>query len=360
VRRSGKIVLCQSLAEIEYLDCKLPSVLRQLEDPERFLRRHSGRPLALDEIHRLPDPANWLKIAADHFPNTRIVATGSSALAIQSRIRDALTGRKAEVWLTPMNHADLDAFASLNEQALEHRLLRGGLPGFFLGGEPGSVSYREWIEDFWARDLIEHIRLDRRFAFLRLFDLLAQQSGGIFEATRLARPCEVSRTTIQTYLRVLETMLLATVVRPFASHPTREIVSAPKVYLFDTGFVCHAQGFASLRPRDAGVLWEHYVLNELQSCAGEWSPHYWRDKQQHEVDLVLTRPGARPLAVECKWSPGAFEPRGLAAFLRLYPESEAAVVCPFLSSREFEKEIAGRAVRFLELPGLIRRLTTAS
>ena len=63
------------------------------------------------------------------------------------------------------------------------------------------------------------------------------QSGGIFEATRFAHPCEVSRGTISNYLAVLETTHVAHVIRPFSTHRPTEIISAPKVYAFDTGFV---------------------------------------------------------------------------------------------------------------------------
>ncbi len=80
VRRSGKTVLCRTLADIEYFDCELPRVRRLMEDPEEFLRGLKGRRVVLDEIHRLGDPSQLLKIAADHYTDVRIVATGSSTL----------------------------------------------------------------------------------------------------------------------------------------------------------------------------------------------------------------------------------------------------------------------------------------
>jgi len=61
-----------------------------------------GRRVVLDEIHRLGDPSQLLKIAADHYPDVSIVATGSSTLGASKKFRDTLTGRKAEVWLTPL------------------------------------------------------------------------------------------------------------------------------------------------------------------------------------------------------------------------------------------------------------------
>ncbi len=94
----------------EYLDCELPSVRRRLEDPESFLEERRGATVVLDEIHRLPDAAQLLKLAADHFPTTRVLATGSSTLGASARFRDTLAGRKREVWLTPMVHADLEVF----------------------------------------------------------------------------------------------------------------------------------------------------------------------------------------------------------------------------------------------------------
>ena len=110
VRRVGKTILCQSLPDVEYFDCELPRTRRLMDDPEGFLDSLRGRRLVLDEIHRLPNSAELLKIAADHHPTTRIVATGSSSLQASERFRDTLAGRKAEVWVTPMNEADRRAY----------------------------------------------------------------------------------------------------------------------------------------------------------------------------------------------------------------------------------------------------------
>ena len=265
VRRVGKTVLARSLPEARYLDCELPSTRAFLADPEVFLRSVQGHTIVLDEIHRLEDPSGLLKVAADHFPSIRVLATGSSTLGASSRFRDTLTGRKAEVWLTPMTMGDLEDFATTD---LPRRLLRGGLPEFFLAGSLPSAGFEEWTSAFWARDILELFRLERRASFLRLFELLMVQSGGIFEATAFAKRCEASRTTVANYLAALEAAFAMHVVRPFAEGGRAEILSAPRVYGFDTGFVCHARGITELRPGDAGGLWEHLVLNELHAHVG--------------------------------------------------------------------------------------------
>lgn len=349
VRRVGKTVLCRSLPGVSYFDCELPRVRRMLEDPQAFLEDHRGKRLVLDEIHRLPNPSEVLKIAADHFPGTRVLATGSSTLGASARFRDTLTGRKEEVWLTPMILADLEDFGRPD---LRHRLLRGGLPPFFIAEELPERDFQEWLDAYWAKDVLELFRLERRYSFQRLVELLMAQSGGLFEATPFARACEVSRPTIANYLAVLEATFVAHVVRPFAAGGSAEIVSAPKVYGFDTGFVCYHRGWHDLRPDDLGLLWEHLVLNELHAHAGRGAIHYWRSKHGNEVDFVLVARGRAPAAIECKWSAGEFDAASLRAFRNRYPSGPNFVVAADLETA-FSRRYGDLVVRFVSLRGLI-------
>lgn len=339
------------MPEVEYFDCELPRVRRAMEDPEAFLDGLRGKRVVLDEVHRLPNPSEFLKIAADHFPTTRVLATGSSTLGASRRFRDTLTGRKTDLWLTPMIQADLADFA---EPDLVHRLLHGGLPPFFLAKTPPERDFQEWMDSYWARDVQELFRLQRRASFQRFVELLLAQSGGIFEATRFAAPCEVSRTTITNYLAVLEATAVALVLKPFSSRRANEIVAAPKVYGFDTGFVCAYRGWTKLRPEDLGRLWEHYVLNELSAQVPVADLRYWRDKQGHEIDLIWTRRGRNPVAIECKWTARDFDPAGLLTFARAYPKAEILVVAPD-ARPAFTREISGVRVRALTLEALVAR-----
>jgi uncharacterized protein len=323
VRRVGKTVLCQSLAEARYLDCDLPSVRRELEDPESFLKSAGEGILVLDEIHRLSDPALVLKIAADHFPALRIVATGSSTLGASAKFRDSLAGRKAELWLTPLCEAD-DSFPGYADR--NRRFLNGGLPGLFLSEFRDDRDYSEWMEAFWARDILELFRLERRSSFLKLAELLFAQSGGRFEASSFAAPCGVSRPTIMNYLGVLEATYLIHVIRPYHGGGAAEITATPLVYGFDTGFVAWAQGLHEIPPKDRGFFWEHLVLNELMARLQSRDIRTWRDKQGREVDFIWAPRGRSPTAIEVKWSAEAFDPRGMRAFRAIHPEGRNLVV----------------------------------
>lgn len=356
VRRVGKTVLCESIPDTQYYDCEQASVRREMEDSETFLKSVDGKRVVLDEVHRLPNPSELLKIAADHFPKTKIVATGSSSLHAFLKFKDTLTGRKTEVRLTPMIHADLEEFGQTD---LKHRLLRGGLPPFFLSQDYPKGEFQEWMDSYWAKDIQELFRVEKRASFQKFLELVISGSGGIFEASHYAGPSDISRPTVANYLAVLEDTRVAHVIRPYSTYKPTEIVSAPKVYAFDTGFVCHYRGWHTLRGEDLGYLWEHYILNEIHAQAPLIKVHYWRDKRGHEIDFVLVPWGKSPITVECKWSANNMETRNLIAFRKAYSEGENWLVLPNVE-RPFKRHHDRLEWDCIGLPEFIRRLEKLS
>jgi len=358
VRRAGKTTLARAIEGAAYYDCELLRVRRALEDPELFFRGIGSQKIVLDEVHRLPNPSEVLKVAADHFPNLRVLATGSSTLGAREKFRDTLTGRKRDVWLVPMIAADLVDFGRVD---VTHRMLHGGLPPFFLSSRLDDKDFEEWMSSYWAKDLSELFVVDKKSAFMRFVELVFSQSGGIFNAQALAVPCEVSRPTVQAWLSILETTLLATTLRPYHGGGATEIKSQPKVYAFDTGFVAYFKGWDTLRDDDRGYLLEHLVLAEIAARFGVTRLHFWRDKQKHEVDFVLELGRRRDaVAIECKSAAARFDPSGLKAFRRRHPRGRNVVVT-LRSTERFEKRFDDLVVEFLpylDLPGWLDALRT--
>jgi predicted AAA+ superfamily ATPase len=273
-------------------------------------------------------------------------------LGASARFKDTLTGRKSDLLMTPMTISDL---ADFGREDLSRRFLRGGLPPFFLEDNPPERWFQEWLDAFWAKDIQELFRLERRHSFQKFLELLMTQSGGIFEASRFARPCELSRTTISNYMAVLEATFVVSVLRPFTTHRPAEIVAAPKVYGFDTGFVCYFKGWHELRSDDVGILWEHLVLNEIQAQLQTRRVHYWRNKGGNEVDFILAGRGKKPIAIECKWSASNFDPAGMQAFRRHYEKGENYVVVNDVD-RTVRRSFGNIEVILTNISGLIRAL----
>lgn len=324
VRRVGKTTLSRNLPAVAYFDCELPRVRRLIdEDPQGFLEQAGPGRLILDEVHRVSRPSELLKIAADHFPHLRVLATGSSTLGASHRFRDTLAGRKRHLHLAPVLFSELSTFGISD---LKTRLFHGGLPENLASKSFPEKDFGEWMDAFWARDIQELFRLEKRTAFMRLLELLLTRSGQLCELSRLASACGASRQTLSNYLGVLEATGAVHVLRPFANNPQKEIVSMPKVFGFDTGFVCYARGWRDLRHEDLGGLWEHLVLDELRARFAPERLFYWRDKQKREVDFILAERGKPPLAIECKWKLKSGQTKHFSAFQHLYPDARFILV----------------------------------
>lgn len=355
VPQSGKSVIAQNLPQIEYFDCTSPTVRRALEHPiELFASIGEGR-IALDGVERLVEPIKLLTLARQSFPNLQIVATSLLPVSMAAGKHDITNERVEDIWLTPMVSADL---ADFQQADLQHRFLRGGLPPFFLCDTFPERQFQTWLDEFWKTTIMEHYRLERRASFEKFAEMLLADSGEIFEATRYAEPCGVSRTTITHYLEVLEETYLVSLLRPFHSRRSTEIIAAPKAFGFDTGFITFHRGWNQLRRSDLGPLFKHYVLNELHASLQTRQFYYWKDKRNHEVDFIFARRIAVPTAIGCAWSAAEFDPVGLQAFRRQYPTGENLVVCHDVT-QPFLKTMGKITAKFVPLHQLVDELLAA-
>ena len=327
VRRVGKTTLTKMLADAIYINCDLPSVQRALEEPELFLDNQvAGSKLIFDEVHRLRDPSQLLKIAADEYPQLKILATGSSTLAATRKFRDSLTGRKQAIHLFPVLWDECADPFGIHD--LDRRLLHGGLPEPLLATRKDPEFFSEWIDSFYARDILELFGIRNRQGFLSLFRLLLRQSGGQLDYSQLANLSELSRPTVKAHIEAMQIAHAVHLLRPFHGGGKREIVSRPKCYAFDTGFVSFEKGWDSIRDDDRGLLWEHLVLDTLRFHFSEENIFYWQDKSHREIDFVIRRERDRVDIVECKINPDKLNVAPVLAFRKLYPRGENMIVSP--------------------------------
>ena len=357
VRRTGKTTLSRMIEDALYLNCDLPSTLSRLTDPEAFYGSLAANTrLILDEIHRLPDPSMVLKVAADAYPSLRILATGSSTLAATTKFRDTLTGRKTTIYLPPVLWTECPGFGV---SALDKRLLHGGLPEQLLADRMDTAFFSEWIDSFYARDVQVLFGIRNRTGFLDLLHLLMRQSGGQIDYSGLSSDCGLSRPTVVAHVEAMCIAHALFLLRPFHQGGKRELTKRPKAYVFDTGFVAFARGWAEIRDDDRGILWEHLVLDNLRSAVDPAQLFYWQDKSGREVDFVLRRPGGQVDAIECKVNADKVPTENLVAFRSAYPKGDNTVVSPGIRD-PYTRSVDGITIRFESLSSLCQTCGTAS
>jgi len=298
-----------------------------LKDPTGFAAGLE-RPVAIDEVQRAPDLLLAIKRIVDRDTSPgQFLLTGSANVLTAPRILDALTGRTDLVVLWPLAQSELEG----STDNLVDRLFTGlppmidgapvGLSGWvqraLLGGfpevrtrPPGRLRSR-WFEAYLAslvqRDLRELSDAQKLGEMPRLIRVLASQASGLFVADRLAQRVGLSARTIQSYVRLLETVFVVKSIpawRPGIS--TRERL-APKLMLGDTGVLAHLLGVRDERaagdPQVVGRLYENFAAMEVVKQLS-WAEHqadlYHYRRDRREVDLVLEGPDGAIVAIEAK------------------------------------------------------------
>jgi len=165
-----------------------------------------------------------------------------------------------------------------------------------------------------------------RTGFLKLLQLLFLQSGGILDVTSMSKESGLSRPTVMSHIEALTVAHAIYPVFPFFGGGQREIVKRPKVYAFDTGFVCYSNGWDNIRETDRGILWEHLVLDMLRVKYGE--VYYWQDKLKNEIDFVVKDRGGNVNIFECKINANKFSLKSLKKFRDFYPKGINYCISP--------------------------------
>jgi len=125
--------------------------------------------------------------------------------------------------------------------------------------------------------------------------------------TNLSNELGLRRETVEHYLAVCERLYLVRRLQPWRRNHTSRLIKTPKVHLVDSGLTATLTGLAAAdwsAQRDRfGHLLESFVVQQIIAQAG-WTDadlRFWhyRDKDQVEVDLVITR-GAETWGIEVK------------------------------------------------------------
>jgi hypothetical protein len=200
------------------------------------------------------------------------------------------------------------------------------------------------MDSYYARDILELFRVRNREGFLGLMKFLFMQSAGILDISNVARACGLSRPTVMTHIESLAVAHAIYIVSPFFGGGKKEIIKQPKIYAFDTGFVCFLKGWNEIRDSDRGLLWEHLVLDMLRVKYRK--VQYWQDKGNSEIDFIVSDDEGNMHAIECKINPEKFSATALYKFRQYYPIGKNYCCSPHIKT-PYLLQFNGLTVEFL-------------
>jgi hypothetical protein len=230
---------------------------------------------------------------------------------------------------------------AVRRRLVEERFVRhvtiGGYPRVWLSETP-EVILTDLVEAIILRDASDLYRIGRPDAFRRLLRLAATQAGSRVNFSEWASILGVSRDTVASYLEILESSHVLSILPPFAGGKRVEITSTPKVFLIDNGVrnrLLHDFKPLDLRT-DKGAALENWVFTELwKSLPDGGTLHFWRSSSGAEVDFVIVR-GELIVAVEVKAEKlgRATIPRGARSFVDAYSPRALFLVNAGLAASE--------------------------
>ncbi|MEN8129647.1 MAG: ATP-binding protein [Pseudomonadota bacterium] len=307
--------------------------------------------ILLDEFQRYADMSMVLKNIVDHHPNIKIYVSGSSSLAISTRIQESLAGRKRIVPIYPLTFREflhfkyrddlidqMDRLGALQSDRcpqlvpelydkLRDFLLFGGYPEVALAG---SVEEKRQILtsifDLYVRkELVDYLQIQKIRHVKTMIQSLAVNHGQAVKYNQLGQIAGLDDKTLKNYLEILKETYLILVQPPWFRNKNLEIVKMPKIYFLDNGVRNYfINNFNPPEQRDdTPFLFEGFVLTELlKNGEPASSLKYWRTKNREEVDVILDHgPQVIPIEVKYKQRLSSSDFRGLRAFKKKYPHA---------------------------------------
>jgi predicted AAA+ superfamily ATPase len=280
--------------------------------------------VAIDEIQKLPLLLDEVHLLIEEFKGRLcFVLTGSSARKLKRAGANLLAGRAITTFLHPISVLEAD----LN---LDTVLTLGSLPGVYFETEFAMQRLRSYISTYIKEEVLEESLVRKIDRFARFLDLAGQLNGEPINHAKLARTLKTSSNTVQEYFSILVDTLLCHRLDGWSNSIKKQLLQAPKYYWFDCGVLNALNGELETELKHSsfryGRLFETYLIQEFIRHNDYLERYlrffYWRDKNGSEVDLIVARSAAVPLAaIEIKSSsnPDDGNLAGLLAFREDYP-----------------------------------------
>ncbi len=273
-------------------------------------------PALLDEVHNLIESK---KIC--------FAMTGSSARKLKRGAANLLAGRALQRRMYPLTANELDSDFDLP------RALRLGLLPQVWSKDFNEEFLKTYVSTY-LKEEIQAEGLTRNLpAFARFLESVSFSQAQVLSIATVARDAHVDRKAVESYIEILEDLLLAYRIPVFAKKAKRRMSAHPKFYFFDVGV------YRAIKPRGPldsesdieGSALETLFLTHLKAHIEarqlEYQIHFWRSAEKHEVDFVLY---------------------GASGFIAFEIKRSAQVLDEDLRSlREFKKDYPGAKTYFL-------------
>ncbi|MCD6367799.1 MAG: ATP-binding protein [Candidatus Aenigmarchaeota archaeon] len=371
-RQVGKTTLLKMLEKMvksdkAFINLDLVTHRRNLEENpidfvERFKKPKRRLTLFLDEIQRVKDAGEKLKIIYDEFSDVKMFISGSSSLEIKTNVFPQLVGR---LFVFDLFTFDFLEYISTKDDGLarilskKQKSLKNFIEGnrniknverpsftdqftkylkeyLIFGGYPEVVKSNKYEEKefilkniynlYLEKDIISFFRIEDTSKFEDVLRMLAFNTSNVISLSSISSDIGINYKKSEEFLTILEHSYIIYKIRPFHKNMTTEIKKSPKIYFLDIGLRNSIiDNFSKFESRtDGGALLENFVLRELITNFHGWKINYWRTTGGAEIDFILTKKD-EVIPIEVKMS-GNTLGKGFYSFLKRYKPKKGIIV----------------------------------
>ena len=324
-RQSGKTTMLKNLAEKENIGREYISLddltVREMakNDPKMFLQLHKP-PIIIDEVQYAPELFTYIKIHVDtHHNPGDFWLTGSQIFSLMKGVQESLAGRVALLHMSPLSQreiigavprpftTDFDTLAddSKNIQALTApqmyaRIWNGCMPGLASGEySDRNMFYSSYLSTYIERDVRELSGAIDALKFSRFITAVAARASQLVNYKAMADDADIDQNTAKAWLQILETLGIIFLLHPYSNNVLKRTIKTPKLYFYDTGFVCYLTKWSSPEVAESGAmsgaLLENFAVSEImksyQNAGKELYLNYYRDRDAREIDVIIEGDG---------------------------------------------------------------------
>lgn len=279
----------------------------------------------VDEIQKIPDWSEAIKFLWDKEKENKrlkVVLLGSSALPLQSGLRESLAGRYERLRAYHWSYCESQKTFSLS---LEQYLKYGGYPGSYKY----ISDYSRWydylknsiIENVIGRDILQLQTIKNPSLFRQAFEVLSSYPATEISYNKLLGQLQDKGNTdlVKRYIDIYCGVFLFQAIKKYGSQAFKAKTSSPKMCSLAPAIssIYYGEDLSDVE----GRIFEQAVASDLYRLPGELM--YWRERN-YEVDFIYSFQN-KTYAIEVK-SERARNISGLKDFLKKFPKSIPVVI----------------------------------
>jgi len=285
------------------------------------------RVFVIDEIQNVPELLPMVHQQIEANKDLQFILTGSSARKLKKAGVDLLGGRAIVRTMHPFMASEMgDRFE------LAQSLQLGMVPLVRMSAEP-EKTLRSYIGMYIEQEVKTEGLVRRLDDFARFLEAITFSHAQVLNVASIARECGTTRNTVESYITILEDLLIAVRIPVFSKRAKRALISHAKLYFFDCGVYRALRPAGPLDSREeiGGQSLEGLVFQHLRAWIdyreADLRIYFWRTIAGNEVDFVLYgNDGMYAIEVKSGAAVRAEDLRGLKSFGQDYPEARQALL----------------------------------